>query len=132
MIRVTLSGRYTATAAGITVDLDSRRRGSPICTLARKLAEAGHDPAEELHVYRGSTLCFLPRPLGLWAGLIVEEGDNTSRQARFGKHRLRASEPTAGSADSAAAVGRFSGHLAVSGGRVPEKAPAALTGEPHP
>ena len=86
-IRAELFGSYTATAAGITVDYEERRRGSPVCALARRLSEAEHDPASELHVYRGSVLCFLPRPLGLWAGLVVEEGDNSPKSGRFAKYR---------------------------------------------
>lgn len=42
-LHVQLHGAYSASAAGLTVDYGTRRRGSPICALARKLIEAGHD-----------------------------------------------------------------------------------------
>lgn len=77
IIRAELNGVNTAVAAGISV---SQRR-APICQLARKLLDAGHPSAAELHIYRDGTLCFQPMPLGRWAGLTVRE--NTDHPPRF-------------------------------------------------
>lgn len=130
MIRAVLSGCYTASAAGVTVDYEGRCRGSPICTLARKLVEAGHDPATILHVYRGDTLCFEPRPLGLWAGQTIEEGDNSHRPARFAKYRPPG--PALRTAQSGVGSGGFRGLPDVSRVEVPGDADAALAGEGVP
>lgn len=132
MIHVTLSGSWTASAAGITVDYEARRRGSPICALARKLVEAGHDPTVALHVYRGGTLCFKPVPLAKWAGLVVEEGDNTRKTARFARYRPPNPQLARDTDDFGVGLGRFSGHLALPGGSVPEKANAASEPAPEP
>lgn len=118
MIAATLSRSFTASAAGIIVDLEARHRGSPICTLARRLVEAGHDPADKLHVYRGGVLCFRPAPLSMWAGLRVQERDD--RSARFSPHR----EHPAGMADSAARVAPISGVRGSNGGDMLAPVPA--------
>ncbi len=85
MIEVTLAGSWTASAAGITVDYESRSRGAPICDLARKLVDAGHDPRRLLSITRNATLCFKPMALATWAELTISEGDNDTRPARFRK-----------------------------------------------
>jgi hypothetical protein len=85
-IRAELLGSYGATAAGITVDYARRRRGSPVCELARRLIMAGQDPASMLLAYRGRTLCFEPRPLFVWAGLRVKESDGARASARFDRY----------------------------------------------
>ncbi len=76
VIRIELTGNYTALAEGVVVDYEKRSRGAPICALARKLVEAGHDPDTEVHIYRNGTLCFQPIPLWRWAILMVKESDN--------------------------------------------------------
>jgi len=63
------------------VDYESRRRGSPICDLARKLVKAGYDPDTEIQIWRDSTLCFKPAPLRIWAKLRAVERDG--RSVRF-------------------------------------------------
>lgn len=127
---VRLTGSWTASGAGIVVDLESRRRGSPICALARKLIEAGHDPAAELHVYRGETLCFKPVPLAKWAGVVIEEGDNTCKSARFAKYRLPNPQSARETDDSGVGLGRLTGHLALPGDQMPERANGALRAAP--
>ena len=123
MIAATLSRSFSACAAGIVVNLESRRRGSPICTLARALIEAGHDPADKLHVYRAGVLCFRPAPLSMWAGLRVKEADDEA--ARFVPHR----EPPAEMADSAGRVGRFAPVPGIGGGEGFKPVFAAVGGE---
>ena len=45
-----------------------------ICSLARKMISAGHDPNKLLHVRRGSTKVFTKDlPLGYWAARRVRE-----------------------------------------------------------
>jgi hypothetical protein len=85
MIEVTLTGSGVATAEGITVDYEKRARGAPICDLARKLVDAGHDPTRLLSITRNGTLCFKPMTLATWAGLTITEGDNDTRPLRFRK-----------------------------------------------
>ena len=85
MIEVTLTGSGVATAEGITVDYEKRARGAPICDLARKLVDAGHDPMRLLSITRNGTLCFKPMTLATWAGLTISEGDNNARSVRFRK-----------------------------------------------
>jgi hypothetical protein len=103
-IRAELSGSYIAMAAGVVVDYEARRRGSPVCELARRLIAAGHDAAAMLLVYRGATLCFEPRPLAVWAGLRVRESDNAHSSAHFAKY-----------APPRDPESRFTGHLAAPG-----------------
>ncbi len=83
MIEVTLTGSGVATAEGITVDYEKRARGAPICDLARKLIDVGHDPMRLLSITRNGTLCFEPMTLATWAGLAISEGDNDTRPLRF-------------------------------------------------
>ncbi len=83
VIRIELTGNYTASADGVEVNYEKRSRGAPICALARKLVEAGHDPDTEVHVYRNGTLCFQPAPLWHWAVIRVEESDNSDQSARI-------------------------------------------------
>ena len=85
MIEVTLTGSGVATAEGITVDYEKRARGAPICDLARKLVEAGHDPEQLLSITRNGTRCFGPRSLATWAGLTITEGDNSDHPIEFRK-----------------------------------------------
>ncbi len=85
MIEVTLTGSGVASAEGITVDYEKRARGAPICDLARKLVDAGHDPKRLLSITRNGTLCFEPATLGRWAGLTISESDNNDRPVRFRK-----------------------------------------------
>ena len=85
MIEVTLTGSGVATAEGISVDYEKRARGAPICDLARKLVDAGHDPMRLLSITRNGTLCFKPMTLATWAGLAITEGDNDTRPLRFRK-----------------------------------------------
>lgn len=85
MIEVTLNGSGVASAEGITVDYEKRARGAPICDLARKLVEAGHDPKRLLSITRNGTLCFKPLTLATWAELTISEGDNDTRPVRFRK-----------------------------------------------
>ena len=122
-IKVTLTGCYTAAAAGITVDYEKRSRGSPICALARKLAAAGYDPNSMLNIYRDGTLCFRPLPLSRWAGLSVSEGDDSDRAAHFARYR----PPPSKRALERRCSGGFSGLLDSAAPRIPENANAALT-----
>lgn len=47
----------------------------------RQLLARGVDPATIVHVYRGSTLCFVPAPLAMFAALATEE--RAHRSIRF-------------------------------------------------
>ena len=104
MIEVTLTGSWTASAAGITVDYESRSRGAPICDLARKLVAAGHDPERVLSITRNGTLCFEPIPLGIWAGMTVSEPDNAPHEAQVKKWKRFERPPAWENAKSAAQV----------------------------
>ena len=54
-------------------------KGSPNGKLARKLlAEFDLDPNTPVEVWRGDTLCFHSTPLSSWAGITVDEGENSA------------------------------------------------------
>ena len=53
--------------------------GKPHWKLARKLlAEFDLDPNTPVEVWRGDTLCFHSTPLSSWAGITVDEGENSA------------------------------------------------------
>lgn len=76
------TGCYKASACGITVDLEEARRGAPICKLARKLVNAGHDPDEWVECYRDGKLAIMAKPLWQWAAINIEEADNVHQSAK--------------------------------------------------
>jgi hypothetical protein len=92
-IIATLTGNDTCTAAGITVT-----GSAPILMLARRLHGAGHDPAAELHVYRGATLALVARGIGKAARLTVREstGDGRPRFRLLDGHGPRRSAQIGG------------------------------------
>lgn len=50
-----------------------------ICSLARKMIAAGHDPNKLLHIRRGSTKVFTKDlPIGYWAARRVRESKNAA------------------------------------------------------
>lgn len=59
----------------LRIDLPVKPALLPYC---RRLIADGADPATILHVYRGDTLCFVPAPLGVFAGLTTWESDSRS------------------------------------------------------
>lgn len=120
-IRVVLTGSHAASACGLTVDLGSRRRGSPICKLARLLVDVGHDPDTPVHIHRDGTLCFQPMPLGRLAGLTTSERDGES--VRFERWRPMPS--------ARRAVARFTGPIGISRESMPASDDGALTGVCH-
>jgi hypothetical protein len=69
-----------ATALGIEV-----RGNSPVLALCRRLVEHGHDPAAELHAYRGDVLALKVRSIGEGAKLTVK--DNHIRKPIFRRWR---------------------------------------------
>jgi hypothetical protein len=71
-VRAELIAGDTAVTLGITANSHT-----PVLSLCRKLAEAGHDPATPLHAYRGDTLCLTIRSIGDGAGLTVAEHQGT-------------------------------------------------------
>lgn len=120
-IHVVLTGSHAASACGLTVDLGSRRRGSPVCQLARLLVEAGHDAHAPLHIHRDGKLCFRPMALGRWAGLTTSERDGES--VRFERWRPMPS--------ARRAVARFTGPIGISRESMPASDDGALTGVCH-
>ena len=97
MIRAELEGSETATAAGITV-----RTGSPVIALCKALVAAGHDPAEPMEVFRGSTLALRVRSIGEGARLVVAGNGvgfrrlsamDTSRPMRQNEEAARPPQP---------------------------------------
>lgn len=129
-LRLELRGCYSASAARLTVDLESRRRGCPICALARELIESGHDLAALRDNHRAGILCFKPMPLDKWAGLAVEEGDKSRKSARFAKYRPPSSRVAGESAETGVGLDGSIGHRALPATRVPESANAALSAAP--
>jgi hypothetical protein len=92
------SRRPVVTALGITVEARSNS-DAIVCALCRRLVEAGHDPAEPMEVYRGSTLALHVRSIGEAAKLTVEE---TPVGPRFRKYRPHpASQVCSGDDDAA-------------------------------
>jgi hypothetical protein len=71
IIRATLAGDDTCTAAGMTV-----RAAAPISALCRRLVAAGHDPATPLDCYRGAVLALRVRSIGSAARLAVKSSGN--------------------------------------------------------
>jgi hypothetical protein len=61
-----LVGSDIATAFGLTATSPS-----PVLLLCRRLADAGHDPATPLHVYRGDSLALIIRSIGEAARLEI-------------------------------------------------------------
>jgi hypothetical protein len=64
-------GDNFARCAGITVTA-----ASPVLELCRRLVAAGHDPAQSLEAWRGSTLALRIRSIGAAARLTVTTGSN--------------------------------------------------------
>lgn len=64
------------------IDLPVKPSLLPYC---RQLVADGVDPATVLHIYRGDTLCFVPRPLAVFAALETKE--EAARSIRFRKRR---------------------------------------------
>jgi hypothetical protein len=64
VIRAELTGNDIATALGITA-----KSSTPVIRLCAVLIEAGHDPADRLHVYRSNTLAITARSIGEGAQL---------------------------------------------------------------
>ena len=87
MIEIKLFGPYGAMARGIVVDYNSRRRGSPICDLARKLLQRGYSPKQIVFATRDDKLAIAPLELGKLSELAVRESDNSTRSAHFVKYR---------------------------------------------
>ncbi len=57
--------------------------GPIICQMARKLIEAGVDPATSLDIRRGGTLCFDLLPVSKWAALTVWEQNSEATFVPF-------------------------------------------------
>ena len=130
VIRIELTGSDTASAEGIKVQ---RPRG-PICAIARKLVDAGHDPDTEVQIYRNGTLCFQPAPLWHWAVIRVEESDNSDQSARIRVSAQSAYFTPTVNALIARAGGTcrvLSGHLDISGTMTPETEESPLGGQHH-
>lgn len=66
---------YSPAPPVMRIDLPVKPALLPHC---RKLVAAGANPETILHVYRGETLCFVPGPLGKFAGMATEESDTKS------------------------------------------------------
>lgn len=71
-IGVSYSRRPRVSCAGIEV-VATRRSDAIVCSLCRRLLEAGHDPVTALEVYRADTLALWIRSLGEAARLTVRE-----------------------------------------------------------
>jgi hypothetical protein len=78
-LRAELNGSDRCSAVGITA-----HGHTPVLMLCRLLVAAGHDPARELHAYRGETLCLTIRSIGEAATLDVN-----SKGTGFVRHRPR-------------------------------------------
>jgi hypothetical protein len=61
-----ITGSDTCTALGLTA-----QSSSPVLLLGRRLADAGHDPATAMQVFRGDTLALIVRSIGEAARLRV-------------------------------------------------------------
>jgi hypothetical protein len=77
VIRAELVGDDIATALGITA-----KSPTPVIRLCVMLIEAGHDPAAQLHVYRGKTLALTVRSIGEGARLVINGKGSGFRRAR--------------------------------------------------
>lgn len=86
-VRAELTGSDTATA----LDLTARGR-TPVLSLCRMLVDAGHDPALQMHVYRGTTLCLKVRSIGEAAKLSVRETGSRPRLVPFEEFSGRRAE----------------------------------------
>src|SRR5262249_61635956 len=73
-----LVGSDVCTAPGIIA-----RSYAPVLALCRRLIEAGIDPDQPLHVYRGDTLALVVRSIAEGARLAV--GVNQPRQPRLAR-----------------------------------------------
>jgi hypothetical protein len=75
-LRAELVGSSHCTAAGVTAS-----GYMPVLMLCRELLKAGHDPAAEMHVYRGPTLCLTVRTIGQATALEIR-GDGVGFRYR--------------------------------------------------
>lgn len=103
MIRIELLGSWSARCGALIIDHESACRGSPMCEMARLLIAKGRRPDEMCEAWRGSTLCFAARPLGVWAQLYVAEPDGGNKSARFRRWKPAPTRETTGQHDPAPA-----------------------------
>jgi hypothetical protein len=68
-IRAELIGENECRAGSIVV----RSSNAPILLICRKLVEAGVDPSQRLHAYRGDVLCVAIRSIGEGAKTTVKD-----------------------------------------------------------
>jgi len=79
-MKIYLHGLNEASYGAIRVK--GRGYSGPLNKLARLLIADGHDESEVVEIYRGSTRCFLPAPLSVWAGRVASESADTCLQFR--------------------------------------------------
>ena len=79
---VKLVGNYTAKWNRYTIDYESRRRGSPICDMARLMLAKGVDPGDIIRCERDG-VCVLSGSVGRFASVTASEADKTHRSIYF-------------------------------------------------
>lgn len=80
MIHIELVGSTKAVCADPYSLSNTSNVKDPLPGLCRQLIEAGVDPEEPVGVYRGTTLCFKPKPVSYWAGVSITEHETRGIQ----------------------------------------------------